>query len=277
MDIGKVSIIVPCYKQAVYLPETLDSVLLQTYSNWECIIVNDGSPDNTDEVVQRYANQDTRFKYVKQQNRGLATARNIGIKRSQGEYILPLDADDLIGPTYLEKAVSHFELFPETKLVYCKAELFGAQKMYWDLHTYDYDSFIWENCIFCSAVYRRRDYDQTLGYNANMVHGNEDWDFWLSLLRKEDIVYRIDEILFFYRVKESSMRTELGKHYLEENLVQLYHNHPVIYESYRDRIVFYHQALNEVDELKKDLSKIRKSRAYRLGKFLLRPFSLFRK
>ena len=96
MDIGKVSIIVPCFKQAMYLPETLDSVLLQTYSNWECIIVNDGSPDNTDEVVERYVNQDTRFKYVKQQNRGLSTARNIGIERSRGEYILPLDADFVI-------------------------------------------------------------------------------------------------------------------------------------------------------------------------------------
>ena len=277
MDIGKVSIIVPCYKQAVYLPETLDSVLLQSYSNWECIIINDGSPDNTDEVAQQYVNRDTRFKYFKQQNRGLSTARNIGIEKSRGEYILPLDADDLIGPTYLEKAVSHFELFPETKLVYCKAELFGAQKMYWDLPTYDYDSFIWENCIFCSAVYRRRDYDQTLGYNVNMVHGNEDWDFWLSLLKKEDIVYCVDEILFYYRIKESSRSTELGKFYLEENLVQLYNNHPEIYDSYRDRIVIYHHALNEVSELKNDLSRIKKSRAYRLGKFLLRPLSLFRK
>lgn len=277
MDSGKISIIVPCFKQAIYLPEALDSVLAQTYSNWECIIVNDGSPDNTDEVAKRYMDLDTRFKYIKQQNKGLSTARNVGIENSCGEYILPLDADDKIGPTYLEKAIRHFESFPETKLIYCKAKLFGKRNHYWDLPPYDYNTFIWENCIFCTAMYRRRDYNKTLGYNVNMVGGNEDWDFWLSLLKKDDVVYRIDEILFFYRVKSTSMSTELSKYYLENNLVQLYNNHPEIYDSYKDRIIYYHNFLSEVLELKDELSRIRESHAYRLGKVLLKPLNWFKK
>lgn len=79
MDKGKVSIIVPCYKQAEFLPETLDSVLSQTYSNWECIIVNDGSPDNTEEIAKIYQSKDTRIKYLFKNNEGIAIARNTGI------------------------------------------------------------------------------------------------------------------------------------------------------------------------------------------------------
>ena len=175
-----VSIIVPCYKQAEYLPETLDSVLAQTYQNWECVIVNDGSPDNTEVIARKYLDKDARFRYVWQENKGLASARNTGISNSDGEFILPLDSDDIILPTYIEKAVNHFAMNPETKLVYCKAEFFGRINQKWDLKKYNYDSLIWNNCIFCSAVYRRCDYDATQGYNPNMINGFEDWDLWLS-------------------------------------------------------------------------------------------------
>ena len=170
-----ISIIVPCYNQAEYLPETLNSVLAQTYSNWECVIVNDGSPDNTDTIAKGYLKKDNRIKYVYQENKGLATARNTGICNSIGEYILPLDADDLIAPTYIEKAIDRFSQFPETKLVYCKGHTFGSSNHPMVLADYDYDTFIWGNCIFCSALYRRSDYDKTPGYNANMVYGLEDW------------------------------------------------------------------------------------------------------
>lgn len=272
-----VSIIVPCYKQAEYLPETLDSVLSQTYPNWECVIVNDGSPDNTEEIANLYLEKDNRIKYVSQENKGLATARNAGIANSQGEYILPLDADDLIAPTYIEKAIERFTQHPETKLVYCKGHTFGNSNSPMNYVDYNYDTFIWGNCIFCSAVYKRSDYNQTNGYNPNMVHGLEDWDFWLSLLKKDDVVYRIDEVLFYYRVKETSMVKELVSHHLENNLIQLCRNHPDIYEPYKDKIVLYHSYLEEIERLNKDINKIQSSRAYRLGKFMSKPFSWLNK
>ena len=272
-----VSIIVPCYKQAEYLPETLDSVLAQTYPNWECVIVNDGSPDNTEEIAKIYLEKDGRFKYLSQENYGLATARNVGIGHSKGDLILPLDADDLIAHSYIEKAINHFINYPETKLVYCKAETFGGESRYWDLPPFNYDEFIWNNCIFCTAMYRRSDYDKTCGYNANMVHGNEDWDFWLSLLKKDDVVYRIDEVLFYYRIKEISMRTNLANHYLEKNLIQLCNNHPEIYDSFKNRVILYHKELEDFSALKKELYRIQNTHAYRLGKFLLNPFSFLKK
>lgn len=276
MDQPLVSIIVPCYKQAEYLSETLDSVLAQTYENWECIIVNDGSPDNTEEVAKRYLDKDVRFKYVSQENRGISSARNMGIANTKGEFILPLDSDDLISSSYLGKAVAYFEQFPETKLVYCKVELFGKKNGLWNLEAYDYNKFIWRNCIFCTALFRRSDYDKTKGYNVNMVHGYEDWDFWLTLLKKEDIVYCIDEVLFYYRIKEVSRNTELSKHHYRETLIQLCNNHPDVYEPYKGMLLLYHDDSEKLSILYEDYYRIQRSHAYRLGKFLLKPVSWMR-
>lgn len=275
-----VSIIVPCYKQAEYIAETLDSVLTQTYCNWECIIVNDGSPDNTEDIVAKYIAVDGRFKYFWKENGGVATARNYGIKNSIGEYVLPLDADDLIEPTYVEKAVDCFLMNPQTKLVYCKADRFGKENGNWNLEPYEYEKFIWRNCIFCTAMYRRADYDQTGGYNANMIYGDEDWDFLLSLLNKDDVVHRIEEVLFHYRIKSESRTTESATPHVEESFVQIYKNHPDVYLPYIDRIVYFHYYLEDYDDiirtnsvLKKELGKIRLSHAYRLGKLILKPIS----
>ena len=277
MENGKVSIIVPCYNQADYIPETLDSVLSQTYTNWECVIVNDGSPDNTDEVTQRYLAQDTRFKYIKQSNKGPAVARNNGIENSCGEFILPLDADDLIAPTYLEKAVEVFKRNTDTKLVYCKADKFGLVNEPWILEDYNYDRFIWDNCIFCTAMYKRSDFLRTGGYNANMTHGLEDWDFFLSLLNKNDIVYCIDEVLFHYRVKETSRTTEWMQRNRNEMLIQVCKNHPEIYDPFKDRIILYHQKTQRILQLQDALESTRSSYAYRLGKFILKPLAWSRR
>lgn len=277
-----VSVIVPCYNQAGYLGEALDSVLNQTYSNWECVIVNDGSPDNTEEIAKLFCNKDTRYRYVSQQNMGLSSARNTGVLLSKGVYILPLDADDLIDSTYIEKAVSYFIQFPNTKLVYCKANKFGKENGGWELPPYKYERLIWDNCIFCSAMYRRCDYDKTNGYNTNMVHGLEDWDFWLSLLKPEDIVYRIDEILFHYRVKGVSMLTSLAKHE-EAAMIQLYKNHSEVYapylQEYCERIIYNKREKEELIELRSlrnRYEKVSTSFAYRLGKAVLKPVSIIK-
>lgn len=91
-----VSIIIPCYNQARFLPEALESILQQTYPDWECIIVNDGSSDDTEQVAQEWVSKDARFRYVKKQNGGLSSARNAGLQVATGEYIQILDADDLL-------------------------------------------------------------------------------------------------------------------------------------------------------------------------------------
>lgn len=277
MDKYKISIIVPCYKQAEFLSETLDSVLSQTYVNWECIIVNDGSPDNTEAIAKQYLEKDTRFKYISKINEGLAIARNTGISHSNGEFILPLDADDMIASRYLEKAIERFTMYPETKLVYCKADKFGILNEPWNLEEYTYDRLIWNNCIFCTALFRRVDFDKTDGYNPNMISGLEDWDFWLSFIDRNDIVYRIDEVLFHYRIKEMSMSTELSGEKNEAMLIQLCINHPDIYEPYKQRVLVYHNQIQELKELNQSLEKSTNSRAYLLGKSLLKPLYSLKK
>lgn len=203
-----ISVIIPCYNQAVYLPDALESLLRQTYNQWEAIIVNDGSPDNTGEVAAYYIAKDKRFKYIEKKNGGLSSARNAGISNSKGKFILPLDADDMIADTYIAEAISIFEKMPQVELVYCRATYFGTKIGNWDLRYKGYRELLMENAIFCSSVYRREDCLRIGGYDEALLTGFEDWDFYVRLLDEEKIVYQIPQELFFYRIKEVSMLVE---------------------------------------------------------------------
>lgn len=204
-----VSVIVPTYNQARYLSQTLDSILGQTYKHWECIIVDDGSDDETEKISKKYCGRDPRFFYLFQSNQGPSVARNTGISCCKGEYILPLDSDDLISEDYLKDTIEIFIKHPETKLVYCMAAFFGEEEGLWPLPDYSYDKMLYENIIFCSAVYKKKDYYTTKGYNPEMRRGLEDWDFWLSLIKRNDLVYKIPKIHFFYRIKNESRNRSL--------------------------------------------------------------------
>lgn len=207
MNSIKVSVVIPCYNQAEYLPETLDSLIAQNYKEWEGIIVNDGSPDNTEEVALSYVAKDERFKYFKKENGGLSSARNYGIQLALGTFILPLDSDDIIKPEYIEKAIEAFEQNPSLKLVYCLGYCFGVTTGLWDLVYKDYQSLLLRNSIFCSAMYRKKDWELMGGYDEQMLKGFEDWEFFIRLLDDDSLVYQIPIPLFYYRTKEVSMVT----------------------------------------------------------------------
>ncbi|MEM8520125.1 glycosyltransferase family A protein [Flavobacterium sp. PL12] len=200
-----VSIIVPCYNQAQYLSEALQSILDQTYQNWECIIVNDGSPDNTEAVAQEWLAKGSRFKYVYKENEGLSSARNSGIEIAIGEFILPLDADDKIGKDYLKLALQAFENDQTLKVVYCKAEKFGQVLGIWNLPSYSITEIARNNSIFCSAIYRKLEWEKVCGYDTNMIYGLEDWEFWIAILKDGGNVKCIDYIGFYYRITAGSM------------------------------------------------------------------------
>ena len=213
MNNPKVSIIVPCYNQAQYLTEALQSVLEQTYGNWECIIVNDGSPDNTKEVAQEWVKKDSRFIYLFKENGGLSSARNAGIAIAEGEFILPLDADDRIGKDYTLLTMKVFQEDPDLKLVYCKAEKFGEESGSWNLSVFSLFELARQNMIFCSALYRKEDWSRVDGYDENMIFGLEDWEFWIAILKNGGEVKCLDEVEFYYRISENSMaRTVNIKH-----------------------------------------------------------------
>lgn len=260
-----VSVIVPCYNQAQYLSETLDSLLAQTYGNWECIIVNDGSIDNTEEIANKWIKKDKRFKYIAKQNGGLSSARNSGIKSANGEYILPLDSDDLIHPDYVQKAVEILISEPQIKLVYANAKKFGCINQLWNLKPYLYKTLLEGNMIYCSAIYRKADYFLTEGYDENMLSGLEDWDFWIQLLNEKDSVYKINKVMFYYRVKQTSMITSIAYQQQKELRLYIYKKHQVKYTEYfKDPI-----DLIRENSLLKTLYK--ESADYRLGNFLINP------
>lgn len=268
-----ISVIVPCYNQAQYLSETLQSVLEQEYRNWECIIVNDGSPDNTEEIAKRWVEKDSRFKYFKKENSGVADTRNYGIKQAQGDYILPLDGDDKIDSKYIQKALEIFNHDNETTLVYSNLILFGAKDEKLILQDYSYKNMLVENQIFVSAIFRRTDFLKTAGFNSNMTAGLEDWDFWLTFLKATDKVVKINEFLFFYRIKENSRSTAINKEKNEDLLLQIFKNHVPLYLGYfnpiRDHI--------EADFYKKESDMYKKSTEYKVGRIILYPIRFVQK
>lgn len=270
----KVSIIVPCYNQGQYLSETLDSVISQTYQDWECIIIDDGSIDNTASVAKELLVKDPRIRYIYQENQGVSAARNNAIRQSNGKYILPLDADDLIAPTYLEESVAYIEKHPEAKVVYCQAEKFGAVNCKWDLPDYDFNKMLFENLLFCTALFCKSDYDKCGGYNENMKAGVEDWDFWLSLLGPDDKVHRIDKVLFYYRIKEVSRNTVAKD---DEKMLRLlrtiYENHKDYYQEYTKDIIRYVRKCNAAQG---QIDRLNASVSMRIGRMFTKPFGLMK-
>lgn len=256
-----ISVIVPCYNQAQYLDECLQSVLDQTYTNWECIIVNDGSPDNTEEIAKNWVEKDARFIYLSKENGGLSSARNAGIEIAKGEWILPLDADDKIGNQYLELAEKEFE--KDYTVIYCEAELFGVNTAPWQLPIYSYDKILSGNIIFCSAFFRKKDWLKAKGYDVNLKNGREDWDFWLSILQRESSVKKLDYLGFFYRRKEISMDKEINKNkmILTQTENYIYKKHLTKYlDEHENAIKNYSTLKNKTARYDALISKIHKNK-----------------
>lgn len=265
-----ISVIVPCYNQAIYLPEALQSVLEQEFQDWECIIVNDGSSDNTEEIAKEWEEKDKRFRYIYKPNSGVADARNQGIKEALGEYILPLDGDDKIGSRYIADALSIFHKNPTVKLVYSDVILFGSKNQELKTAEYNYEDMLTENHISVSGIFRKDDFIYVGGYNRNMIEGLEDWDFWLSFLRSDDAVIKLAGFHIYYRIKDVSRSTMIDHTKNERLLLQIFRNHVPLFLEYfnpiRDHI--------EADYYKREVKSYQNSIEYKIGRALLSPFRL---
>ena len=278
-EIPLFSVIVPCYNQAIYLEECLQSVLDQTYQNWECIIVNDGSPDNTEEIAVQYCDKDKRFKYLKKQNGGLSSARNVGINISSGIYILPLDADDKISNGYCTEALAVLENNPSVKIVYAEANFFGEQTGRWSLGPYSWPNILLYNMIYCSAFFRKSDFEAYGGYDETLLVGMEDWDLWLGILSKGGEVFKLPDVHFFYRKKVDSMSTYLSANkagQVNTRYKIFLKNHTLYLKEYGDPIFAYLDKRNleiAINEERKKHEIVRHCYSFRLGKFILNPFA----
>ena len=247
-----ISIIVPCFNQAQYLDECLQSVLDQTYENWECIIVDDGSSDNTQALVHKWIAEDLRFSYYKKENGGVATARNLGLKISKGDWILPLDGDDKIENTYLQLAAEKID--EGYDLVYCRAKYFEAETEEFILPDYSFEKLLKSNIIFCSAIFNKKKLG-VVRYDEEMKDGLEDWDFWISYLSNDNInVIKLNEILFHYRIKSSSRNHIINNDEKKMNKTKMY----VLNKHY----AVYFKTFGDLLELLTKLSTLKKENAH---------------
>lgn len=238
-----VSVILTCYNQEACLAETLDSVLSQTYTNWECIVMNDGSSDHSEAVARQYVSKDSRFRYIYQENQGVVTARNNAIRQSLGEYILPLDGDDLIAPDYLSLAADVLNKHQDVVLVHCRVLKFGAENGEMIMPEMSRRNLLKTGCCVSTSMYRRSGFDKVGGYKTAMNDGWEDWEFFISLMETGGKVYKLDKPLFYYRISSSSRNSKLDKgKYLElqKTVVRL---HPLSYFREYEALLAEHESI----------------------------------
>jgi len=201
------SVVIPCFNHGEFLREAIASVANAGRDDLELIVVDDGSTDErTNKEIGKLAAEG--FKVIRQENKGLAAARNAAIIASQGEYIFPLDADDRLRHGWMGSAIRILDSNPQVGVVYGDAECFGTRNGRWRVGPFDMVRLLDTNYIHASALFRRSVWEQNRGYDGTMpVQGLEDWDFWLGALEHGWQFAYIPEVFFDYRQAEQSMIT----------------------------------------------------------------------
>ena len=214
----RVSVIVPAYNAAVYLPYAIDSVLAQTYLDWEIVIVDDGSTDHTRAVVDSYRPQlHDKLQYIHQPNRGVSAARNNGIRAARGEFIALLDADDVWLPHHLERGVQAMDADPAAGLVHARVaridtrgSVTGQLKVEPKYLSGKIARHIFTRRahIICSTVMFRKSCLPADGWFDETMRATEDRDLWFRMASRYQVTY-IDEVLAYYRISPSSTTSNL--------------------------------------------------------------------
>lgn len=274
-----ISIVVPCFNQAHFLNESLQSVLDQSYSNWECIIVNDGSPDNTEEIALYWCAKDKRFKYIKKENGGLSSTRNAGIAVSMGEYILPLDADDCIHKDYLIKLVPELQQDNSLAIVSCYSKFFekSLNKIIYELKPIGTTNhnLLYVNQLIATSLYRKKCWEEVGGYDECMKNGFEDWEFWIAITKRGWKYKMVEDFLFYYRKSRKSMLVDTLNNYAESNKEYIYKKHREIYIQDFDNcmtVLFYGLKTHRSSE-----QKIKNSLEYKIAKVICKPYRIVEK
>lgn len=229
-----ISIIVPCYNYAHYLKECLDSIIYQTYPVHEIIVVSDGSPDFAEQLqICIEARNTTKIPiwHTHKNNGGLSSARNDGIKRATGEYIMCLDADDKLVPAAIEE---HMKLITDDMTIaQCALMEFGERHVInVPLPNTTLERVMQSNTIYCNAVFPRKAWVDVGEYDESetMRAGYEDWEFWIRCLAKGYRVNTSDFIALRYRVHEGQMTQATAWPKRQKLYNYIYNKHKEMYE-----------------------------------------------
>lgn len=191
-----VTIVIPAFNYGHLIAQTLDSVWAQSAPNWECLVVDDGSTDETARIVSDFAHRDSRFRYLWQRNTGLSAARNTGLRRAKGAYLQLLDADDLIEAKKLEYQAAHLDAHPEAGIVYGPARYFptddGSRLRYsptdpdraWMPEVSGsgaimVSALLHANIMPVHSALLRREVVDRVGYFDERLQALEDWEYWI--------------------------------------------------------------------------------------------------
>ena len=258
-----VSVIIPVFNSGKYVSETLQSVTDQTYQNIEVVIVDNGSTDElTIKLLQEFK---TQYKLILSEQVDVSTIRNKAIDAATGTFILPLDSDDLIESTFIEKCVKAFQENPSIKLVRTYVELFGERKGEMPLAEYSYSLLLARNLMVVTSMFRRNDWEAIGGFDPKYAAAFEDWEFWINLLKEDGKVHTIKEPLFKYRIRRNS-RNHTTK------LEVFIEAREKIWEKHKEQFAIHY--VNPLETF--EYQFIANSKANKLGSILLSPFSRFK-
>ena len=232
----KVSIIIPVYKVENYLSETVNSVLAQTYSNIEIILVDDGSPDASPQLCDDYAQQDKRIKVIHKENGGLSSARNAGMDVATGEYIMFLDSDDLYDNNMVETllqlkketntdvAAAEFQRFEDGTQNYEIIQKFHRNSTYYSYEGIDYYKRLINRTTDCSVCNKLFDIRALKGKKFCEGRNNEDYLFLFNMKDNVRIVTYTNKCFYKYRIRNNSITTStLNPHTFDvlDNVIEI--------------------------------------------------------
>lgn len=288
-----VSIIIPCYNQAKYLPYSLASVLEQTYLNWECIIVNDGATDETAQVAKEWCSKHNGFQYLEKPNGGLSSARNAGIAVAKGDYIQFLDADDIVVATKLHSSiqliqekegivVSNFASFDDlsakkTAPPYCQL---SQDKLNFKSILYQWD-ILFTIPIHCGFF--PKSIFETIFFNEELK-AKEDWLFWIQVAQKNIPFIYLDTTLALYRTHPMSMTKDKSIMFANRMVFFDKLEYYIANEEYKKFLLYrLKDNFEYIYQLKKQNRELKQSHSYQFGLLCKKVFkrigllSLFQK
>ena len=271
----QISVVIPCYNQAPYIAETLQSVIAQSYKNLEIIIINDGSTDKSPEIVKSFEAKHKNIKVFNIENGGVSKARNLGIEKASNELIFLMDGDDTINEEYIEKLYAEFENDSETIISIGKAAYFGNHAGEWTFPKFTMKKMLHGNIIFCGLMFKKQDWERAGKFDENLKY-REDWDFFIRLSNlNPNKIKQVDYLGFNYRLTGNGRDTNLKDHnLLQEINLYIYNKNKDLYFSYYDDPI---SLIKEVETLKWHNEKKRREIEYLNNFFPVKILNKLRK
>lgn len=269
----KVSIVIACYNDSNVVV-AIKSAFNQTYINKEIIVVNDGSNELTTNAINSMKEYVDIL--VEQDNQGQSNARNNGVKKASGEFILNHDSDDFFEATFCEEAISFFENDEQISIVTCQAQRF-SKKGKIDIYTPKgggLENFLFSNSAMGSSMFKKGDWERVGGYEEKLpILGIEDWEFYINILKNEGYAFVIPKPLFNYQLRENSSTVRI-RDLKYDKFKYIIQKHKDLYkDNFEELVGFFIEKLKlEQKEKIKNTNRI----DYKLGEVILRPLRFFK-